>query len=133
MPTPVDQIIKLNSIKVKLPKNAKILEGPINVNHVDSLSSRSHCDYIIKFQFHDQLFYVIIEDTGIPEIKDLDKVDNCYDYFVHGDICIVLKIVHHKGRVNTMVLKLANHKKIDLVRCSKTINVKKLLQKRGYY
>ncbi|MGQ4914343.1 MAG: hypothetical protein ACP6IU_06265 [Candidatus Asgardarchaeia archaeon] len=126
--------IKFGSIKIQFPRCVKIIDKPIDVDCIEALSGIIHCDYIIRFVLNDMYFCLIVEDTSLPELKDIKKIEKCYEYFIRQSDkgTIVIKLLHFKRGARAPILKLASKNKVELFKCTKTIDVEQILRKRNF-
>jgi len=126
---------KIGKLKLKFPSQAKIIEC-IDVDKIPEIDEIIHCDYIILFAVKKRNFIILIEDTGVPEIRDLDKVDSCLNFIHHlinldmHEIYAKIKIVHFRKKVSGIFTKVAISRRIEYKKCDNPIDIENILQER---
>lgn len=102
-------------------------------------SNRKHADWLIEIKENmggekRHVASIVIEDTGHPEIRDLEKLEETTMILRKLEKTRYrepIKILHHKGKVWPPMNKLAAKKMIIIVRCSSGLKLSNILEKAG--
>ncbi len=119
--------------RIRYPVNLTVVCKK-DVDQVDSLRHRPHCDAIYVFREKDTFYIVIIEETGVPEPRDLDKLRVCEEYLSEivdkGGSPLIIKILHHKGGVHRNIVSLIRRYFIEIQRCGNEIRFDRIYYRR---
>ncbi len=130
--------IKIGRYTVKIP-NFIDVERRIDA---ESLCRMLHfkgkrCDAIIILfdKRTKRKFVVYIEDTGVPEIRDLDKLESCIQLFRNSigenyDNTIQVKILHHRGGIRRNIFLAFRSRAVEIQRCGDKIDFESIYYKR---
>ncbi len=125
------RMVKVGKLRIQVPVDADVQDAK-NLDNIYG-SSIKHPDVLLVVKYGQQTYAVIIEDTGVPEPKDLERLRESSEDLRRRELipqgAIIVKLLHHKGSVHTTLKRLALSYKVELQRCSDHIDLALLLEK----
>ncbi|PUA33101.1 MAG: hypothetical protein B7O98_01285 [Zestosphaera tikiterensis] len=131
--------IKIKNTTITLPPNAELLKQT-NLDEVLNQTLKKNekkSDVALVLKCGEYVLNIVIEDTGTPELRDIRKLEESYDRLIEKNFlqpanAIKMLLLHHKGGVDSLLKSLAMRSKVEVVRCSKSIDLYTLLRKREF-
>ncbi|ADM27605.1 hypothetical protein Igag_0778 [Ignisphaera aggregans DSM 17230] len=126
--------MRIKNVKIILPPNAELLKwGDLDEALAQPLK-RSDIALVIKCNKY--VINIVIEDTGVPEPKDIQKLEASYNKLVEEEFfqstkAIKMLLLHHRGGVHWTLKKLASRPNVEVLRCNEDIDLNTLLMRRG--
>jgi len=131
------KVLKVGRIRVRVPDEVEVLE----VCDLDELyghsSMKTRADALIVLRGGDRVIAAIVEDTGRPEPRDFERLNNTLRDLIEKRLVrpsmVVLKVLHHKGfkTGRALLLSLARAFRVELQECrSKATDLCLILWKR---
>jgi len=123
-------IVDLDEVKVKLPPNARI----VRVIHEEILKTSygKSTEGAILFKCGKRTYLAIVEATGKPQPEDFKKLEDTFSK-VSGALAggyLVIKIIHHKGGVDSVIKRWALSNRVELVHCTDTVDLTRIMKER---
>jgi len=128
------KIVRIKNVKIILPPNAELLKwGDLDEALAQPLK-RSDIALVIKCNKY--VINIVIEDTGVPELRDIQKLEESYNKLVEEEFfqstkAIRMLLLHHRGSVRGPLMKRALSSKVNVLRCNEDIDLNTLLMRRG--
>jgi len=135
------KIVRIKNVKIILPPNAELLKSRDLDETLARPSKRPQSsrrsDIALAIKCNKYVINIVIEDTGVPEPKDIQRLDESYDKLVEEGFfqstrAIKMLLLHHRGDVHWALMSLASSYKIEVLRCNKDIDLNSLLMRRGF-
>jgi len=131
--------VRIKNVKIILPHNAELLKlRDLDESLAQPLKrSEERGDIALVIKCSEYLINIVIEDTGLPELKDIQKLEESYNRlvgegFFKSTRAIKMLLLHHRGGVHGLLKKYASSSKVEVLRCNEDINLNTLLMRRGF-
>jgi len=125
--------VKIKNITITFPSNAELLKRADLDEVLNQASKKSDVALVLKCG--EYIINIVIEDTSKPELRDIRKLEESYDRLIEKNFlqptnAIKILLLHNKGGIDGLLKSLAMSSKVEVVRCSKDIDLDNLLRKR---
>jgi len=127
------RVIEIGNIYVNIPYHCRII---LRENLDEFWPKRERkSDALLVLKINGRQLCILIEQTGHPELKDLRRLNEMErklrDKKLLTSNHIVMKVLHHKGIRNALLVNAARSYKIELQECTRIIDLERILLKRG--
>jgi len=122
-------------VRVALPRDAVVLASLDLDEFYGGGSGVMHGDAFIRLLYRGVYVSVIIEDTGVPELRDFEKIVNTVDLLRRNGLIgvedIVVKVLHHSGGLRPNLFnRLKRRFAVEAQRCGGLVDLASILRKR---
>jgi len=135
------KIVMIKNVKIILPSNAELLksrdldEAPIQP--LKRGEKRRRSDIALAIKCGKYVINIVIENTGTPEPKDVQRLEESYselveEGFFQSTKAIKMLLLHHRGKVHGLLVSQALSYKVELLRCNEDVDLNALLTRRGF-
>jgi len=131
--------VRIKNVKIILPHNAELLKlRDLDESLAQPLKrSEERSDIALAIKCSEYVINIVIEDTGVPELRDIQKLEVSYNKLVEEEFfqstrAIKMLLLHHRGGVHGPLKKCALSSKVEVLRCSEDIDLNTLLMRRGF-
>ena len=130
------EVLRVGRVRLRVPRAAEVLEA----RDLDEVFSQgpARADALVLLRSGGVVIAAVVEDTGRPEPRDLERLDGTVDNLrrmgLIGPGAVILKVLHHRGLGpgSALLVSLARSRRVELQECrSGGTDLASILRRRG--